>query len=97
MPRNYKKKTVRGKTPIDVFEKAYEEIKNGMSTREAAKTFAIDKMTLHRYKVKKEKQLATPEVGDVKMGYAKHRQILNDDLENELSKYILVINENKLM
>lgn len=62
MPRNYKKKTERGETPIDIFERAYKEIKNGrMSIREAAKTFAIDKMTLYRYKVKREKHLETPE------------------------------------
>lgn len=92
MPRNYKKKTTRGEIPIDIFERAYEEIRNDrMSIREAAKTFEIDKMTLYRYKNKKEKASELPEATnkDVKMGYAKHRQILSDELEQELNKYIL--------
>lgn len=56
MPRNYQKKTKRGEIPLELFEKAYGEIKNGrMSLRESAKTFEIDKMTLLRYKNKKEK------------------------------------------
>lgn len=93
MPRNYKKKTTRGEIPIDIFVRAYEEIKNGrMSIREAAKSFNIDKMTLYRYKVKTEKNIDTPEETekDVHMGYAKHRQILSDELEDELCRYILV-------
>lgn len=92
MPRNYKKKTTRGEIPIDIFERAYEEIRNDrMSIREAAKTFEIDKMTLYRYKDKKEKASELPEATnkDVKMSYAKHRQILSDELEQELNKYIL--------
>lgn len=92
MPRNYKKKTTRGEIPIDIFERAYEEIRNDrMSIREAAKTFEIDKMTLYRHNDKKEKASELPEATnkDVKMGYAKHRQILSDELEQELNKYIL--------
>lgn len=43
MPRNDKKKTTRSEIPIDIFERAYEKIKNGrMSISEAAKTFNID-------------------------------------------------------
>ena len=61
-----------------------------MSLRESAKTFEIDKMTLLRYKNKKEKNPNPDSNLDVRMGYAKPRQILNDHLEEELTQYILI-------
>lgn len=95
MPRNYKRKTQRGDTSIEQYERAYVEINEGrLSLRAAALAFNIDKMTLYRYKNKKEKKenanennTVNPEQ-EVKMGYSKHRQILDDAMEKELNEYI---------
>ncbi|KAJ3628452.1 hypothetical protein MTP99_015755 [Tenebrio molitor] len=55
MVRNFKKKTKRGEISQQRFERAYADIKEGiLSLREAARTYEIDKMTLFRYKKKKE-------------------------------------------
>jgi hypothetical protein len=81
MVRNFKKKTKRGEISQQRFERAYADIKEGiLSLREAARTYEIDKMTLFRYKKKKE---TNPEV---RIGFAKHRQILNDKLELQLKE-----------
>jgi hypothetical protein len=81
MVRNCKKKTKRGEISQQRFERAYADIKEGiLSLREAARTYEIDKMTLFRYKKKKE---TNPEV---RIGFAKHRQILNDKLELQLKE-----------
>lgn len=88
MVRNYVKKTSRGEIPIETFEKAYTEVLEGnLSLREAAKTYGIDKMTLMRYKKKKEANQG--EEFKVRMGYAKHRQVLSEDLELQLKEYII--------
>lgn len=95
MPTNYKRKPQRGDSSIEQYERAYVEINEGrLSLRAAALALNIDKITLYRYINKKEKNenanennTVNPEQ-EVKMGYSKHRQILNDAVEKELNEYI---------
>ena len=54
--RNYKRKTNRGPTPQGVMERAAEAVVGGQSVRSAAKDFAINRMTLKRYIVKRDIQ-----------------------------------------
>ena len=54
--RNYKRKTNRGQTPQDVMERAAEAVVGGQSVRSAAKDFAINRITLKRYIVKRDIQ-----------------------------------------
>lgn len=86
MVRNYQRKTERGKTPLQTFERAYESVKTKeMTLREAATFYEIDKMTLHRF-IRRKDQSNEP---IVKVGYAKPRQIFTDQLEVQLKDYLL--------
>ena len=66
MPQFYKKKTSRSsRTTEDSLKRAADEIKTGMSLRQAAAANDLDKMTLHRY-LKKTKVVGS----NVQMGYS---------------------------
>lgn len=48
--RTYKRKTERGKTPLEVFERASVEVLiNNRSLRSVAAEFQINRMTLQRF------------------------------------------------
>ena len=49
MPRVYKRKTSRGCTPTDVFERATKEVREENSIQAAALDANVDRMTLMRY------------------------------------------------
>ena len=49
MPQTYKRKTSRAiKTPVDILQRAAEQVKDGTFIRKAAVNFKINKMTLMR-------------------------------------------------
>lgn len=88
--RNYKKKTNRGMVPKANMDAAAEEVISGsLSLRKAANAYDINFMTLQRY-IKKLKE--TKEKGgntsDIKIGYAKPRQIFSEQQEYELTDYL---------
>ena len=54
MPQVYKRKTERAtKTPLDVMQRAANEVESGKALRAIANDFNIDKMTLNRFIAKR--------------------------------------------
>ena len=87
MPSKYIKKTNRSvRSPEDVLEKATKLInEEGFSCRKAADYFGIDKMTLMRFKKKKE---ANPNCA---VGYKStgiKNRIISPDMEKDLATHI---------
>ena len=90
MPSKYIKKTNRSvRSPEDVLEKATKLInEEGFSCRKAADYFGIDKMTLMRFKKKKE---ANPNCA---VGYKStgiKNRIISPDMEKDLAIYIVYL------
>ncbi|CAH2003296.1 unnamed protein product [Acanthoscelides obtectus] len=88
--RNYIRKTGRGKTPVDVFERAANEVLvNKKSLRTVAADFEINHMTLQRF-CKKQKQKEDEGLeGPIHVGYRPNRQVLPDEMEADLEEYLL--------
>nr|CAD7201496.1 unnamed protein product [Timema douglasi] len=58
--RNYKRKSDRGKTDVDVLEKAAQLVREGTSIRQCAKSYNICHVTLTRYISRKNKRANEP-------------------------------------
>ncbi|ESO94684.1 hypothetical protein LOTGIDRAFT_144925, partial [Lottia gigantea] len=83
--RNYKRKTDRDATPLDVMKRAAKEVDDGKSLRSVSKDFQIDRMTLKRFILKKMKdsQAAT--------GYkavSLNQSVIPPDMEQDLANHI---------
>lgn len=89
MPRNRPKTTNRGKCSIDLYKKAYEEIKSkGITLRQAAEMYDVNLTSLFRYK-KKRDSCNEESSESVKMGYSPHNKVFSEAQEKELSKYLI--------
>lgn len=86
------RKLGRGLVLPAIMLRAAREVKNhGKSIRSVAKEYGINYRTLSRYynKTSEEINNKTLSVPTIKIGYQKYRQILTDEQEKELEKYIL--------
>ena len=79
------RKTNRGEIPIHVFEQAANAMRGGLSGRSAAKQFGIDQTTFRWYLKKASKESSE----QVKMGYAKRRNIFTDEMEKDLAEHCI--------
>lgn len=93
--RTYKRKTNRGSTPKDVFDRACQQvIFNKKSINSTAKQFDIPYKTLQRYVVEMKKTLeSNPKLTSFEStlesaGYTKNRQIFSDEEELALESYL---------
>ena len=92
MGRDFKKKTNRGETPADTMLRAVKQVKLfNRSIRQTALEFNINYKTLGRYC----KKITDAELEDsvvvpfLPVGYTRNRQVLSDEMEDELCKYLL--------
>ncbi|GBP15795.1 hypothetical protein EVAR_93972_1 [Eumeta japonica] len=85
MPRKREKKTDRSSKDLLLYEKAYQEIKNGRSIRAAASMFDLCHVSLLRYKNKKMEDLDS----NPTMGYNPATKVFSEDQENKLSSYLI--------
>lgn len=85
MPRNYKRKTDWGSTPLKEMERAATDVQGGKSIRAVAGDRNIAVSTLRRYIIKKkEKEVKT--VGY--SGTAEAKMVFQDKMEKELADHI---------
>ena len=92
MPRNYTRKSERGKAKPDEMLRALRHIKStGESNRKTAESFAINYKTLSRYRkkfsdeeIKREDSFPT-----TTMGYTRNRQVFTDAQEIIIVEYLL--------
>lgn len=85
MPRNYRRKTDRGSTPLEELKSVVAEVKGGKSIRKVSKERKIDRSTLRRYlqKVEDGKTLTAGYKGT-----SEAKKILREDIEKELADHI---------
>lgn len=89
MPNNYKRKTDKGTSSVEIYDLAFEEVQfRGKSLRDAASSYNLNYMSLSRYIKKKVAYQANP-VGEApSMGYASPT-IFTEKEEKILSDYLL--------
>ena len=85
MPRNYKRKTERGKTQPEVMC-AIEDVLMGQSIRSVGAKYGICHVTLLRY-VKKKRSQGNSDT--LSVGYIPNRQIFSEKQESELERYLM--------
>lgn len=85
MPRNYKRRTNWGSTPLEEMERAATDVKGGKSIRSVAKERNIDRTTLRRY-IKKKTVKEVKTVGY--SGTAEAKRVFSEEVEKELADHI---------
>lgn len=86
MPRKYVGKSDRGKTPSDILDRAVKlAMEEKQTVRSVAGQFGICHITLSRY-VKKRKEI--PEEENLKVGYARHKQVFTEEHEELTEDYL---------
>ena len=88
MPCDYKQKTTRASTPLDVINQAVRDVlSNKESLRNAAKVFKIDRFTLGRY-VRKERESGQENEHCGYENVSTAKRIFDDQKEQDLSSHI---------
>ena len=90
MARHYKRKTKRANTPLNIMERALKEVNSGRSVHSVADSFGMDRMTLTRFKQKRENDKTCT------TGYAsiaETQAVFSDKMETALADHIKQLSE----
>lgn len=89
MPRNYKRKTSRANNK-ESLERAVADVIAGHSIRQAASTHGVDRITLTRYKAKKDNG---EEPAVAYSGTKKAKMVFTEHMESELAAHITALSD----
>ena len=91
MPQVYKRKTERAtKTPLDVMQRAANEVESGKALRAIANDFNIDKMTLNRFIAKRR---TNPTAVTGYAAVAQSHYVFPPEVEKDLGNHVNMLSD----